>query len=119
MMSGKMYRFRPNPEQVVPAFLEAYLLAPTTQAAIDLLKTGISESGLNLTHARFFTLEVPRPPLATQERIVSHLEEQFSRLDKALEVANQLEARIASERRSLLHCAFTGALTATWRQNND
>ena len=59
------------------------------------------------------------PPLAEQERIVEILEEQFSRLDKALEVANQLEARIASERRSLLHSAFTGALTATWRQNND
>jgi restriction endonuclease S subunit len=62
---------------------------------------------------------VALPPLAEQERIVSLLEEQFSRLDKALEVANQLEARIASERRSLLHSAFTGALTATWRQNND
>jgi type I restriction enzyme S subunit len=119
MMSGKMYRFRPDTKQVVPEYLEAYLLAPTTQSAINLLKTGISESGLNLTHARFFTLEVPKPPLATQERIVSLLEEQFSRLDKALEVANQLEARIASERRSLLHSAFTGALTATWRQNND
>ena len=62
---------------------------------------------------------VALPPLAEQERIVEILEEQFSRLDKALEVANQLEARIASERRSLLHSAFTGALTATWRQNND
>ena len=66
-----------------------------------------------------FDAKIALPPLAEQERIVEILEEQFSRLDKALEVANQLEARIASERRSLLHSAFTGALTSTWRQNND
>ena len=74
---------------------------------------------LKLTQGSMNEIPVTVPPLATQERIVSLLEEQFSRLDKALEVANQLEARIASERRSLLHSAFTGALTATWRQNND
>ena len=58
------------------------------------------------------------PPITTQERIVSVLEEQFSKLDKALEVANQLEARIASERRSLLHAAFTGELTSQWRKTH-
>jgi len=63
-------------------------------------------------------MDINLPPLAEQERIVSVLEEQFSRLDNALEVANQLEARIASERRSLLHSAFTGALTATWRETH-
>ena len=58
------------------------------------------------------------PPLAEQERIVEILEEQFSKLDKALEVANQLEARIDSQRRSLLHAAFTGELTSQWRKTN-
>ena len=58
------------------------------------------------------------PPLAEQERIVEILEEQFSKLDKALEVANQLESRIASERRSLLHAAFTGELTSQWRKTH-
>jgi restriction endonuclease S subunit len=73
----------------------------------------------NISQTLLKAWNAPLPPLATQERIVELLEEQFSRLDKALEVANQLEAGIASERRSLLHSAFTGALTATWRQNND
>ena len=57
-------------------------------------------------------------PRAEQERIVEILEEQFSKLDKALEVANQLESRIASERRSLLHAAFTGELTSQWRKTH-
>jgi len=61
------------------------------------------------------SVQVAYPTLAEQERIVEILEAQFSRLDNAVEVANQLEARIAAERRSLLHSAFTGELTAKWR----
>ncbi len=62
--------------------------------------------------------EVPTtvPPLAEQQRIVEIVDEQFSHLDAALAIANQLEARIASEHRSLLHSAFSGALTARWRK---
>ena len=71
-----------------------------------------------LNKSSLLAMDINLPPLAEQERIVSVLEEQFSRLDNALEVANQLEARIASERRSLLHSAFTGALTATWRETH-
>lgn len=59
----------------------------------------------------------PVPPTGEQQRIVEILEEQFSRLDNALHIADQLEARIASERRSLLQSAFTGELTAQWRKN--
>lgn len=59
---------------------------------------------------------MPLPPLAEQRRIVEILEEQFSRLDAALIVTNQLEARIAAARRSLLHAAFSGTLTAQWRE---
>ncbi len=73
---------------------------------------------LKLTQGSMNEIPVTVPPLATQERIVEILEEQFSRLDKALEVANQLEARIASERRSLLHAAFTGELTSQWRKTH-
>ncbi|MHB2028658.1 MAG: restriction endonuclease subunit S [Acidimicrobiales bacterium] len=118
MMSGKMYRFRPDVAKVVPEYLEGYLLAPTTQKAIDGLKTGISESGLNLTHARFFTLEVPTPPLAEQQRIVEILEEQFRRLDAALASIRTVQVKAKAFRQSLLQAAFSGELsvdgTAEW-----
>ena len=71
-----------------------------------------------ITRTSLSPLLVNVPPLAEQERIVEILEEQFSKLDKALEVVNQLEARIASERRSLLHSAFTGELTSQWRKTH-
>jgi type I restriction enzyme S subunit len=98
-------------------FLDYFLKTPLAQEVIERLSTSTTQAKLALF--RIETIVMPLPPLAEQERIVEILEEQFSRLDKALEVANQLEARIASERRSLLHSAFTGALTATWRENND
>ena len=57
------------------------------------------------------------PPLAEQEQIVEILEEQLSRLDAALAVADVIEKRSAALRRSLLHAAFTGRLTEKWRES--
>ena len=59
---------------------------------------------------------VPVPPLAEQKRIVEILEEQLSRLDASLAVADGVEERSAALRRSLLHSAFTGRLTEEWRE---
>jgi len=111
LLSGKMYRFRANSELMLPDFLEGYLLSPEGQESIDKIKTGGSESGLNLTQGRFAALEVPVPPLAEQDRIVEVLEAQLSRLDAALEHVQTLREKAAQFRRSLLHAAFTGALT--------
>jgi type I restriction enzyme S subunit len=74
MISGKMYRFRANESEVTPEFLLAYLRSPEGQAAIDRMKTGGSESGLNLTHDRFFQLRVPVAPLNEQRRIAAKLD---------------------------------------------
>ncbi|MDP6720540.1 MAG: restriction endonuclease subunit S, partial [Pirellulaceae bacterium] len=64
------------------------------------------------------TLERPTliPSLPEQERIVEILEEQLSRLDASLAVADAVEERSAALRRSLLHSAFTGRLTRGWRE---
>jgi len=47
---------------------------------IDRMKTGISDSGLNLTHDRFASLNVPVAPLNEQHRIVTKIEELLSEL---------------------------------------
>ena len=56
--------------------------------------------------------ELQLPPLAEQERIVEILEAHLSRLDTTLALADAIEQRAAAFRRSLLHAAFTGKLTA-------
>ena len=58
------------------------------------------------------------PSTAEQEQIVEALEEQLSRLDAALAVADAVEDRASALRRSLLHAAFTGKLTEKWREEN-
>ncbi|WP_272949704.1 restriction endonuclease subunit S [Kribbella antibiotica] len=100
-MSGKMYRFRPD-ERLDPRFLELWLLSPVAQQAIDAMKTGISDSGLNLTHARFTKLAVPVPTLPEQHRIVELLESHLTRLDAAAaSLADALRRQIALERSAL------------------
>ena len=61
-------------------------------------------------------IPVPLPPLEEQERIVEVLEDQLSRLDASLAVADAVEERSAALRSSLLHSAFTGRLTRVWRE---
>ena len=56
-------------------------------------------------------LSIPLAPLPEQGRIVEILEDQLSRLDTALHSVHTVREKAAQFRRSLLHAAFTGALT--------
>ena len=102
MMSGKMYRFRPA-EALDPEFLEKWLLSPEAQKRIDDMKTGISDSGLNLTHGRFVQLPVPVPTLKVQRRIVEILEAHLSRLDAAQRSLRVAASRQRAWRKAVLH----------------
>jgi type I restriction enzyme, S subunit len=118
MMSGKMYRFRPM-KQVMNAQLLAYFLATKGATdAIDRMKTGISDSGLNLTHDRFSELVIVLPPINEQRRIVEKIETLFADLDAGVESLTRARARLALYRQSVLKAAFEGRLTADWRAEN-
>ena len=110
MLSGKMYRFRVDGGLIDPRFVEAMLCSPDLQVALDQIKTGGSDSGLNLTHERFRSLRLPLPPSAEQERIVAAIEEAFSKLEAGeagLRTVSQLLKRM---RDALLSAALTGRL---------
>jgi type I restriction enzyme, S subunit len=108
MLSGKMYRFRVDDRFIVPRYVEAYLLSDTAVLAIDRMKTGGSDSGLNLTHGRFRKLQFPLAPRAEQERIVAAIEEQFSRLDAAEESLRQARVRANAYTASAVAEALAG-----------
>ncbi|HEX7764903.1 MAG TPA: restriction endonuclease subunit S, partial [Cellvibrio sp.] len=57
ILCDKAYRIKCDETLINPEFLELVLNAPHIVQRIDELKTGISDSGLNLTQDRFFTLE--------------------------------------------------------------
>lgn len=113
MMSGKMYRFRVPEDCINPAFIEALLLTADSQAAIDRMKTGGSDSGLNLTHDRFRELPVVIAPFGEQNRIVDNIESYLSRLDAAVASLERVQAKLKAYRASVLKAAVEGRLVPT------
>ena len=110
MISGKMYRFRVDPAIADPRFIELSLLSPDRVDAIDEMKTGISDSGLNLTHARFRALRLPIAPLSEQGRIVAAIEEAFSKLDSGEGGLRAVRRLLKRMRDAVLMAAVIGRL---------
>ncbi|MFD3190099.1 restriction endonuclease subunit S [Sedimentitalea sp. HM32M-2] len=118
MMSGKMYRFRPLENAMNSKFLAYFLATREATDAIDRMKTGINDSGLNLTHGRFAQLKVRVAPLNEQRRIVEKIEQLFELLDKGEKSLRAARDKAGLYRQSLLKHAFEGHLTADWRAAN-
>lgn len=108
MLSGKMYRFRPNTEALLPRYLAYFIQSRAAQVKIDTMKTGISDSGLNLTHDRFATLAIPIAPLPEQHRIVAKIDELMSELDKGVEYLEAAKRQCENYRQIVLERAFSG-----------
>jgi len=60
----------------------------------------------------------PLPPLAEQQRIVERIENLFEKLDRAKELAQSAIDSFEARKAAIMHKAFTGELTAKWREEN-
>lgn len=98
--------------------MEVYLQSPIIQATIDAMKTGISDSGLNLTHDRFMQLRVRVPPFAEQTRIADRIDELFTDLAAGVASLERVKRNLSRYRAAVLHAAVTGRLTEAWRKKN-
>src|SRR6266542_1883231 len=108
MISGKMYRFRVLEKRAIPEFIQAFLQTQEAWKAIDKMKTGGSDSGLNLTHSRFKKLGIPLPSIQEQKATVVKIEELFSELDKGIEQLKTAQQQLKVYRQSVLKWAFEG-----------
>lgn len=97
-----MYRFRVDEEIADSRYIELQLLSPMCQSALDRMKTGINDSGVNLTQSRFLSLPVIVPPLIEQRRIVDILEGHLSRLAAAKLELQAARTRLKAMRKSIL-----------------
>lgn len=61
---------------------------------------------------------IPIPPLAEQQRIVNMIESLFADLDEAKEKLSAVLEGFTQRKAVILHQAFTGELTAKWREEN-
>lgn len=60
----------------------------------------------------------PLPPLVEQQRIVERIETLFAKLDEAKEKLQNTIDTIEARKAAILHKAFTGELTANWRNQH-
>lgn len=76
----------------------------------------------NLGYRRHFPIfdrfAIPLPPLPEQHRIVERIESLFSKLDEAKEKAQEVIDSFETRKAAILHKAFSGELTAKWREEN-
>ncbi|PXX58887.1 type I restriction enzyme, S subunit [Pseudomonas sp. LAMO17WK12:I10] len=115
IFSGKIYRFRPNENFVAPKFLTHLLRTSELKEKIDGIKTGISESGMNMTRDRFFSLPVRLAPLNEQIQIAKKLDELLARVDTLKARIDSIPALLKRFRQSVLAAAVSGKLTEEWR----
>jgi type I restriction enzyme S subunit len=78
----KVYRIRVNIKIVIPEYFEFILNTPQYQDEIEKMKSGISDSGLNLTQKAFLQITIPVPTIEEQYNIVQGIESRLSVADK-------------------------------------
>lgn len=110
MLCDKAYRLRLRASKADGRFVELVLNAPQLRDSIDELKTGISDSGVNLTQQRFLGLLVPLPSLIEQRRIVAEVERRLSVVKELEHVVETNLQRAKALCQSILRHAFSGNL---------
>ena len=110
MLCDKAYRLRANRDKILPEYLEIILNAPRTIDRIEALKTGISDSGVNLTQQRFLSLSIYVPRIAEQKHTIAEVESAFSNVTDTQRPVDYTLTRQALLRQAILDKAFTGRL---------
>lgn len=72
----------------------------------------------NLTLKAISNCPMPLPPISEQQRIVTHIETFFSKLDEVKENVQNVINGFENRKSAILHKAFNGELTAKWREEN-
>lgn len=85
---------------------------------INLRENDSSTAQPVISGSKIYSLALPLPPLAEQQRIVERIESLFEKLDTAKELAQNALDSFENRKAAILHKAFTGELTAKWREEN-
>jgi type I restriction enzyme, S subunit len=110
MICDKVYRLRLPALAVSPPFVEAVLNSPDIAFAVERLKTGINDSGVNLTQSGFLSLCVPIPSTAEQHALTDLIESKIATVDRMAHDIEMAMIKAEALRQSILKQAFSGKL---------
>lgn len=82
------------------------------------IKKGKGGAQPNISQEIIKTHEIPLPPLTEQYRIIARIESLFAKLDEAKEKLQAVVDSFETRKTAILHKAFTGELTAKWREEH-
>ena len=99
-------------------YLFYYLLDPDVRTFLAGKMQGTT-GRLRLGTKTLAELEIPLPPLAEQNRIVSRIDNLFTQLDSAVDSLKKAQKQLQRYRRSILKAAFEGELTRKWREGHE
>jgi len=94
-------------------YISLYLNSILFQKELSKYDNGTAQPNLGAKDLALFA--VPVPPLSEQQRLVARIESLFAKLDAAKEQAQSVLDSHETRKAALLHAAFTGKLTAKWR----
>ena len=103
-------------ERINRNYIKSSIDSPMSQELL-LGKTKVT-SIPNLTLEIIGDCLIPLCPLAEQQRIVDRIESIFAKLDEAKEKAQTVVDGFELRKSAILHKAFTGELTAQWREEH-
>ena len=106
----KVYRLELNQELVKAEYFEYVLNSPEALRDIEKMKSGSSDSGLNLTQKVFLKLLIPYFEIEKQTEIVRQIESRLSVCDKVEQDITLAIERSRNLRQSILKKAFEGRL---------
>ena len=96
-------------DRIIGKYIFYQAQSPIFRKQLESLATGTTVSIVN--KGNFETIEIPIPPIETQQTIVSKIEELFSELDKGIESLKLAQQQLKVYRQSVLKWAFEGRLT--------
>ena len=73
---------------------------------------------LEISARSFSNLSIPIPPVPEQHRIITKMDELFTKLDASVEALKLVQAQLKRYRKSVLKAAVEGRLTAEWREQH-
>ena len=107
---------RPN-EKINSTFLNYYLSYFYLSGKIISYQAG-SNNLRNLKFKEYERIEIPVPPIETQQAIVNKIESLFDEIDEGIGRLKTAAQQIQQYRQSLLKNAFNGELTKEWRSKH-